>query len=218
MKSADKIAINSIGVDDAEQQAFEALETGLLYLIGGYDSNAAVVARSLELPEGLPSGQRFAFRAVESLLLMSEPPRKCEADVSADAPLRERVRDGLWREIGSCIAEHIRWLRDPDRKENDAAQRLGELSDRLSLRGHPMFGADHQDVNHFALLTRAALVKTEQRALRNLESPEESNKEGTMSLKEIEGNGDLMDTDCKKALEGRTINAGVMKGIHELRQ
>ena len=96
---------------------FERVESGLLYLIAGYDSNAALTIIDPAASEQATSADpeaviaEWTFTRVLALLTLS---RITDDEPSSEqltgSSLRTSVRHELWRRIGVHVGEHVRWL------------------------------------------------------------------------------------------------------------
>ncbi|WP_082801666.1 DEAD/DEAH box helicase [Herbidospora cretacea] len=157
---------------------FEQIESGLLYLIAGYDANAALAISELgEPPDALEDPERqisqWALDKILNLLRLANTPTEREPPTADPlAPLRTAVRHEIWRRIGTHVAEHLDWLTfgRQDNPESGAALRTlaGQLEDRSSDRARP---AAHPDLHHLLLLLATACEGTASRALRNVPPP-----------------------------------------------
>lgn len=194
-----EIANDAAAVDEGEQlswlsgsvRGFERTEAGLLYLIAGYDANAAIsVAR---LPGRGQTGNdpesaiaAWALTRIQALLTLSritdEDPAPAPA---ADASLRTLVRHEIWRRIGSHVADHVRWLTVDAAEDPLADTALRTLADQLEQRsleqatvaqlpglGHLVSSTQHADLHHLMLLLAAVCGETGMRALRGVPSPD----------------------------------------------
>jgi hypothetical protein len=165
---------------------FERVESGLLYLIAGYDSNATLAVIDLAASEQPGSNDtdgrddaeaavaEWAFKIIRALLTLS---RIADDEPSPVQPpgssLRNAVRHELWRRIGVYVREHVRWLTFDRQDDPQAGIALRELADQLELRSQQFASsAQHADLHHLALLLAAACNETGLRALRNVPPPE----------------------------------------------
>lgn len=157
---------------------FEQVESGLLYLIAGYDANAALTvggfgeANLIADPEGqIAEWVLTKIRALLRLIPIAddEPPPA----PGTDAPLRSIVRHEIWRRIGSHVSEHVRWLTFEAPNNPRAGVSLRALTDQLERRPDELPApAQHTDLHHLALLLAAACDGTMGRALRVVPPPD----------------------------------------------
>jgi superfamily II DNA/RNA helicase len=159
------------GYEHQAPPAIERVRIGLLYLIAGYDSNAAVVARGVEPEEGLEAAERYAIGTLVAFLAGGQPPQPPVVD-EADL-LHERVRARLWREIGDRVAAFVRWLRDPQLDTGDNPQPLVELAAALQADRDPALSIGHADIEQLLSLLVRAMDAAADRALRSVARPEE---------------------------------------------
>lgn len=159
-------------------ERFEQVESGLLYLIAGYDANAGVLARALEDADieddadGVLAG--WALSAITDLLLLRAPgDRPAPESLTDDLPMPRRARRAVLQRLGEAITYHLRWLTLANPGENPAPAELRELIEQLERRrdGTPE-AAPHADLHHLALLVAAACDGTGDRALRRVPAPE----------------------------------------------
>ncbi len=157
---------------------FEHIEAGLLYLIAGYDANAALAADDLSdspAPQDLPDGP-IAEWALERIVNLLRLRRAVDAVVSppvADgASLRTTVRHEIWRRIGVHVSDQIDWLTFGSGIDPNAGAALRALADQLEQRpGGPAGPATHADLHHLLLLLATACEGTAGRALRTVPPP-----------------------------------------------
>lgn len=159
---------------------FELLEEALLYLIAGYDANAAITVASVDTIETAAADyaerliSEWALKRIHVLLNLQravpgDPPPAPEGD-----GLRDRVRHELWRRIGATAADHAAWLKLRRADDPQARDTLLALVRELERQadGSPGLGA-HADVHHLCLLLAAACDETRGRALRRLPPPDD---------------------------------------------
>ncbi|GAB3219282.1 hypothetical protein GCM10027447_01770 [Glycomyces halotolerans] len=158
---------------------YERIETAVLYLIAGYDANAALTAQQTTWEpqpgtEPPPTSEAWLLEVVRSYLTLGAlPVAAAPAPVDRTQALRERARGALMRQLGDAVAEHLRWLAfqgtDRDRPR-DAIESIVELLERSDAA----FGAaavPHADLHHLAVLLLAAIGGTTDRALRTVPPP-----------------------------------------------
>jgi hypothetical protein len=160
--TADRATVQAIPANQ-----YASIEASALYLVAGFDANAAVAARQIsgasitqrDHPEAHVAG-RMA-ECARALFELRVPAPADSAAPSLDLPAGVRVRWEAWRRIADGVERHVAWLlggADPQ----DAASELASLSARLDRAGVDA------DVSHIANLLAAACSATEDRALRTL--------------------------------------------------
>jgi hypothetical protein len=152
--------------------ASERIVVGLLYLIAGYDANAAVVARGLEPGVDLPAAHRYALTAIIAFLtgtVVPLPPPQQQPEL-----LHDRVRELLWREIGDRVSGFTRWLRDPRVDDGDDRAQLAKLADLVQPAENDPLTLSNADINHLLGLLIRAIGAAAARALRNVDPPPET--------------------------------------------
>lgn len=158
---------------------FEQIEASLLYLIAGYDANAALSVRQFQQLRDLPNdpetpAAQWALAQILALLSMGNASAdEFDREPPAGIPLRSLVRYELWRRIGTHVADHVQWLRFDRRSDPEAGAALRDLAERLEVSGdtRPATAAYHADLHHLALLLAAACDATGERALRRVPAP-----------------------------------------------
>lgn len=157
-----------IGAIPVEQ--FAAMESGALYLIAGFDANAAVAARAI-VPEVISESESdealAAARAAASARALFElklPPNDPIPDLPDDLSMATVVRWEVFRRIGDSVDSHLQWLlRGEEQPVPPPADELRQLSRRLDeSRRFP-------DESHLANLLGEACLATERRALREVD-------------------------------------------------
>ncbi|MGI8904072.1 MAG: DEAD/DEAH box helicase [Solirubrobacteraceae bacterium] len=151
--------------------ALERTIIGLLYLVAGYDANAAVVARGVEPEEALGSAERYAIGTLVAFLAGERLPA-APAD-EAFGLLHEWVRFRLWREIGDRLAGFVRWLRDPRIDDGDDRQRLADLAATLQAERDPSLSIGYPDIEQLLGVVIRAMDAAAERALRSVMPPED---------------------------------------------
>ena len=158
-------------------QRFELVEEALLYLIAGYDANAALTAAALATvapPRQDPerSISEWSLSRIRALLdFQRQVPADSTPEVE-DGSVRGRVRHELWRRIGDSVGAHVLWLKMRLDEDPQAAQRLRELIRELERQPDDVVGAAaHADLHLLCILLAAACDETSERALRQLPSP-----------------------------------------------
>jgi hypothetical protein len=156
---------------------FEQVTMALLYLISGYDANAAVAVRSLEIDAERRPGERYALECVVAFLRGERMPvLDAEEDLDAEEEedgglLFERVEEALMLRIGGIISDFARWVRDPEVADEGDVDELLELADQLRLDEEDVPIGAHARPQHFARVLYAALSEARERALRSLSRP-----------------------------------------------
>lgn len=158
---------------------FERVEAGLLYLIAGYDANAALSVRRFRRLSELPHDPespvaQWALSQILTLLSATNTSiTEFTLEPPTDASLRSLVRYELWRRIGTHVADHVQWLRFDLRSDPDAGAALRSLAERLEVGvdARPAAVAHHADLHHLALVLAAACDATGERALRRVPAP-----------------------------------------------
>jgi hypothetical protein len=149
----------------------EQILIALLYLIAGYDANARVAAREVEIDPGRSAAERYALSSALALLSGGDLPDPVE-DEDDDVLLYERVERALMRRLGDLLSGFSRWLRDPALPGGREPDELLELADHLRLDEDDMPISAHTTPQHFARVSGAALKEASSRALRNVPVPE----------------------------------------------
>ena len=150
----------------------ERVLVGLLYLIAGYDSNADVAVRGVEVRTEASDAERYALESMLAMLSGGPLPNAPEVD-DADGYLHDRVRAALWRTVGDAFSEFTHWLRNPTRPDTDQSTRLLQLADLLRLSEDDLPIVAHADIQHLARTASRAFVEASGRALRQVPPPAE---------------------------------------------
>lgn len=150
----------------------ERVVVGLLYLIAGYDANAAVTVLGVSLPDDIEPSHGYALSALKALLTSDAVP-------AAPAPadhylLHDRVRALLWREIGQRVGAFVTWLRDPRVDGGDDRDQLLALAAALKPREDAGLSFGNGDIEHVLELVIRAVDAAAGRALRDVAPPPES--------------------------------------------
>jgi superfamily II DNA/RNA helicase len=161
-----------------DQARYERIEAGLLFLIAGYDPNAAVVARAVSADtqpgiEPLEAVEAWLLRITCAYLtLQADAIEVPPESVSDPQLLRERVRDAIMRRLGGAIASHLRWLAYLDDDREGAVEEIARIIELLETRGDLGTAAEqHPDLHHLAVLLHASIEGTTDRALRAVPPP-----------------------------------------------
>ncbi len=157
---------------------FEQVEASLLYLVAGYDANAALTIAPVadRLDDGTsPDGPivAWALARIVALCTMTPVDNTIAPGFDAGQPTaRAAVRHELWRRIGVHVADHIDWLTFRTPANPSAGAELRALAERLERRDvQPPVPAGHADLHHLLLLLAAACDETTGRALRTVPPP-----------------------------------------------
>lgn len=160
------------------ERSFERLEAALLYLIAGYDANAALTTSGIgaeDVGDDSPEGPIASWAVQRIVGLCRLAPA---AEVAAPAldqqahPTRILVRHELWRRIGVHVSDHLDWLMIRTGADPNAGAALRALAERLENRDQvPARPAAHPDLHHLLLLLAAACDETGSRALRAVPPP-----------------------------------------------
>lgn len=160
----------SLNADADSADAFEHLLIGALYLIAGYDANAAVAVRNLVIDPDLPTVDRYAVEQTLTLLRGGSPVDR-PPEPTAMPYLHERVRAALLLRIGDLVGSFNQWLRTPDRAPAGEADALLTLADDLRVDADDVPVADHGDLQHLARVLARAMVESSARATRSVPAP-----------------------------------------------
>ena len=134
----------------------EQILIALLYLIAGYDANARVAAREVEIDPDRSAAERYALSSALALLSGGDLPKPVE-DEDDNALLYERVERALMRRLGDLLSGFSRWLRDPALPGGKEPDELLELADDLRLDEDDVPISAHTTPQHFARVAGAAL-------------------------------------------------------------
>ena len=150
--------------------SYGAIEAGALYMLAGYDANAAVASRTLadasvdDATAEAPAVE-YAVGCIRSLFALRRPPTEDLEAPPEDLPLDAQVRWECWRRIGLALSAHVSWLREPGVVDADPQTSLRELGVALHEAQR------HADIAHLALLLAEAVTRTHRRALRGVPGP-----------------------------------------------
>ena len=161
-------------------QDTERIEAALLYIIAGYDANAALTVKAIEpVPDTLPDSEIAAWSLgmiLRLLRLMPVEDIPSPPPPPEDAMVRLHVRHELWRRIGTHVADHVRWLTSALDQNPQTGDRLRQLAEYLEDRdSDARVPAAHPDLHHLLLLLAAACDSAAGRALRVVPSPPDDN-------------------------------------------
>lgn len=160
------------------QATYERVEAGLLYLIAGYDANAALVGQSIDLEisaqEVESDVESWTLRAIRDFLTLN-PVAAVEAPGLPQEPisLQDRARHEILSRIGRAVRSHLAWLSLRQGFESNGADLVREVITILEQPRNGSSGAaHHRDLYHLALLLLAAIDGTSARALRSVPPPD----------------------------------------------
>jgi hypothetical protein len=152
------------GALEGAKRVLLSVEAGLLFVIAGFDANAAAIAPSVA-DEGPASSEAWALESILRLLTQVgpdnvEPPSAAAARTAA-------ITDALWRRVATDVHAHHSWLRGAgDDLESPGRHGLERLV--ATLAEIPGAAIQYPGPAHLtALLAKAARVM-EARALRRL--------------------------------------------------
>ncbi len=175
VRAAAFVAAEALDIADSyglsPSRALERITVGLLYVVAGYDANAAVAVRDVEPEADLDPSQRFAMAVLLSFLSGTGLPADTQ-DAQQDL-LHERVRALLWREIGQRVASFVRWLRDPRAQEGQDRQPLIDVAAAIRADQDSTLPAGYADIDHLLGLVLEAIDAAAERALRAVAAPKQ---------------------------------------------
>lgn len=155
---------------DVENVDSQQIQIGLLYLIAGYDANAAVAAEAVPIEPDRPPATRFALESLAGIVTGKSAMPIGDAALP-DGLLFERIDHALLVRIGELASEFNSWLREPGVADTTVAADLLALADGLRVQdGHLPFAA-HVDIQHLARVGAIAMGQAAQRATRNIPAP-----------------------------------------------
>ncbi|WP_078661358.1 DEAD/DEAH box helicase [Streptomyces sp. NRRL B-24484] len=156
-----------------DQANYSTIETGLLYLIAGYDSNAALAAQSVRASESDNIEQWCLEKVVALLRLYALDNNRPAPTAPRTGGLTSLVRYKLFHRIGAAVERHVQWLNFVDDSPSTAYGDLQSLIADLEESSTGLSGvARHADIHHLALLILAAIGETTLRALRSVQPPD----------------------------------------------
>lgn len=159
-----------------DQARYTIVETGLLYLIAGYDSNAALTEQGIgdmSAPiSAMSLAEEWVLQQVRSLLTLRSPSGDDFPLLELqDLTLGERSRANILRVIGKAVRDYVLWL-TYDESVSNSSEALHQLLFRME---HDSDGraisASHIDLHHLLLLLTFAVEETSARALRSVPPP-----------------------------------------------
>jgi hypothetical protein len=134
--SGGEVATPPESVGGVGATTYAAAEAAALYVIAGFDANAAVASRALQQPTvvaDLPEERAvtYAIRVVRSFFELRRSTQPDPGEPPDELPLASQVRWELWRQIARCVSDQTAWLQLEQGAPADAADRLRTLSERL---------------------------------------------------------------------------------------
>ncbi|MDG4787667.1 DEAD/DEAH box helicase [Micromonospora sp. WMMD1102] len=160
------------------ERTFERVEAALLYLIAGYDANAALTVSGIvaeDLGDASLEGPiaNWAVQRIVGLCRLTPAAEVAAPTLDQQAyPTRLLVRHEVWRRIGVHVADHLDWLMFRTGADPNAGSALRALAERLENRDQvPARPAAHPDLYHLLLLLGTACDETGSRALRTVPPP-----------------------------------------------
>lgn len=148
-----------------EVQQSVLIEAGLLFVIAGFDANAAAVVGSISI-ELTPTSRMRALAAVVDLLRQAEPVAAATAnDDGADRQVA--ITSAIWTAVHEAVRGHHAWLRGEGQQEhNPGPATLSELAETLtSVAGA---ASRYSAPFLFVRLLERVFEATERRSLRRL--------------------------------------------------
>jgi superfamily II DNA/RNA helicase len=197
---------------------FEHVEAGLLYLIAGYDANAALTVNDLgdspvapDSPDG-PIAEWALGRIVSLLQLRRVIDVAVAPPVPPGASLRTTVRYEIWRRIGVHVTDHVDWLTLATSTDQNAADALRALTEQLEHRSDDSpLPAMHADLHHLLMLLATACEGTTGRALRAVPPPDDTDGRFAAYQRKRAGTRPLLwpaaEDYARKALPGPSAHA-----------
>ncbi|WP_155981272.1 DEAD/DEAH box helicase [Nocardia sp. BMG111209] len=158
---------------------FERVEAGLLYLIAGFDANAALIGREIDLQSGEnePTAESavssWTLASIRGLLLLELPSGDAQPPLPApDSTLHARLRHAILVRLGEAIRSHLHWLMFISDDATGGIRSIRRLIEEMERRDVGIdAGAPYSDLHHLALLLAAGLEGTADRALRTVSPP-----------------------------------------------
>jgi len=163
---------------------YVSIESALLYMIGGYDSNAASIVRNIKIPE--ISVQDFDpityARQVNAIYILSRIISLCQSDVrrprqysnltlnNTELPsdyntLLSEIRARLYERLGFAIDSYLDWLGGYEDNGLEAATTaLTAVREASIASGYPSYSA-FSDVYHLSNLLLVTINRTSERSI-----------------------------------------------------
>lgn len=163
---------------------YTSIEAAALYLVAGFDANAAVAARHIapeslaatEIPEAEAAARMAA--SARAFFELRRPPTAPNPGPPEDLATSDRIRWEIWRRIAEGLDDHLRWLREGGPQGN-VPERLAKLAERLDEPGF------YTDASHLAVLLSAATAATASRALHGLAEKAEGTLRAYIGLRAL---------------------------------
>ncbi|WP_433521582.1 DEAD/DEAH box helicase [Nocardia pseudovaccinii] len=158
---------------------FERVEAGLLYLIAGFDANAALIGTDIDLQSGgnEPASERaissWTLASIRALLLLELPSGEAQPPPpSPDLTLHYRLRHAILARLGEAVRSHLRWLMFITEDATAGIRSIRGLIAEMERRdAGTNAGVTYTDLHHLALLLASGLEGTADRALRIVSPP-----------------------------------------------
>lgn len=153
---------------------FNTLEAALLYAASGFDANAAVLVKKLQLLTTRRSENDNETIAIDALVTIcgggyfSSDTLPATAEMILTNPTIA-TRSILLSKICSSIERFLRWRGGEDeRGAQDCFRQLNQLIDVISVSG----ASAYVDVLHLSRILQFCLIQVSERAVRNIQVPE----------------------------------------------
>jgi hypothetical protein len=186
----EKIEAHTISDPLFRFEVYTAVESALLYMIGGYDINASSTVRDLAIPEVGKIETISDFRTANSAYVLSRTVAFCQGKVSqarqafplvrfgADMPddydlVLDDIRVRLYERIGLSLEVYLDWLGGYEGASLETVNKtLEDVRNATLASGNSGYTA-FADVYHFCSLLLAAIGCTSQRTVvHNVPSPQ----------------------------------------------
>lgn len=161
------------------QNNYTALEAGLLYMIGGYDINAATAVRSILISSETSEGRDFATALrVNGAYLVERILRLCQGNLESrpSAPftgsdttpriyrdLRAEIRIRCYEALGQAVDRYLVWLAGDQADLNSIIAEIRRILHATASADYPGFTA-FADIHHASALLLATLESTSRRS------------------------------------------------------
>lgn len=153
--------------EDAARIAYDRVESGLLYLIGGYDINAVAIARPALTVAGADPIQALVRGVAQLCCMQVSEPYAAPADVS-EVEIVDETRRAVVREAVTALEVFRRWLVGNEAGKNGdavAIERLSRLREILRTSSSGRMVPDLADLYHLTSLLVTSLRRIKGRAL-----------------------------------------------------
>ena len=210
--AAESIGLLSLSYDQTENNAisdpliveanYAALESGLLYMIGGYDSNAATITGSIDITESSDDDLELISKARKNnaIYALSRILSLCRSDIrqpngysphnlsnqgipSDYDTLLSEIRARLYHKLGSSVESYLKWLGGIENSGLESAlTALTSLRQASVASGYPGY-SPFSDIFHLSNLLIATIQKTSERSLMRLTQTPPTNANGELAQK-----------------------------------